>query len=345
MKKTMALVLACLLALSALTACGGTNDQQSSQTPPVANNTSAGSSSASNNTPAGASSVSSPSPSASASPAPNNAPLSPSPASNAPSSNFNASRPITVVTREEGSGTRDAVRDLFDIKDADGKENVTREAIVADSTGVMMTNVANDPYAIGYCSLASLNDTVKALIINGVAATAENVKSGAYEIQRPFYLATMGEATGLALDFIGFILSREGQSAAARRCIPIDDNAPPYSGNAPSGRLVVGGSSSVAPVMADLITAYKAVNPNADIELQESDSSKGMNDTKSGAYDIGMASRAVREAEIADGLVPVFIAIDGIAVIVNAENPITAMTTEQVKNIYNGEIEIWSGVN
>jgi phosphate transport system substrate-binding protein len=272
-----------------------------------------------------------------------NVPLSETTPGN-PAPNFNANSNISVVTREEGSGTRDAVRDLFDIKDADGKENVTPEAIVQDSTGNLMTSVANNPYAIGYCSLASLNDTVKALDIDGVAATSANVKNGSYKIQRPFYLATMGEANGLAKDFIEFILSAEGQQAAIKRCIPIDDNAPAYSGGAPAGRIVVGGSSSVSPVMEDLIAAYKAINPNAEIELQTSDSSKGMSDAKSGAYDIGMASRKLKDTEIDDGLVPIYIAIDGIAVIVNSGNPISAMTSEQVKNIYNGGIANWNGV-
>ncbi|MDR0293854.1 MAG: substrate-binding domain-containing protein [Oscillospiraceae bacterium] len=265
-------------------------------------------------------------------------------ACSSPAGGFDKGTAITVVSREEGSGTRDAVRDLFDVKDADGKENVTEEAITADGTGVMISNVAGNPYAIGYCSVASLNDTVKALTIDGVAATAGNVKNGSYTIQRPFYLATLGEAEGLAKDFIDFILSAEGQAAMVKRCVPIDENAPAYSGGRPSGNLVVGGSSSVTPVMQDLVEAYKAVNPNAAVTIQESDSSKGMNDAKSGAYDIGMASRALKDAEISDGLVPVHIALDGIAVIVHPENPLTALTNEQVRNIYNGEFTKWSGV-
>ena len=260
----------------------------------------------------------------------------------APVASFNGM--ISVVTREEGSGTRDAVRDLFNIKDADGKENVTEEAMVQDSTGSMMTAVAGDPKAIGYCSLASLNETVKALSIEGVDATSANVKNGSYKIQRPFYLATMGEAGGLAKDFIEFILSAEGQTAATKRCIPVDDNAPSYTGSAPSGRIVVGGSSSVSPVMEDLIAAYKKVNPNAEVELQTSDSSKGMSDAKSGAYDIGMASRELKDAEKEDGLIPIFIAIDGIAIIVNSANPMAGLSIEQVRSIYNGEIEDWSDV-
>ena len=320
MKRKLALVLAILLMLSVLTACNGSEAEETFGDNSQTNGTPA------NNTPA------------------NNTTANNQQNQNTPADDFDTSRTVSVVTREEGSGTRDAVRDLFDIKDADGRENVTREAIIADSTGVMMTNVANNPYAIGYCSLASLNDTVKAVSIDGIAATVENVKSGSYAIQRPFYLATLGEAEGLAKDFIDFILSKEGQEATTRRCIPAVDNAPAYSGSRPSGKIVIGGSSSVSPVMEDLIAAYKEINASAEIELQVTDSSNGMNDTKSGAYDIGMASREVREAEVADGLVPVFIAIDGIAVIVNSSNPLEALTADQVKRIYNGEIEKWSDI-
>ena len=345
MKKCLTIILVCILALSVLTACGdksssgqnSTNDMPTNILPandPPVNNLPSNNSPAAGNSPVNDPPVNN---------TPTASPSTQTPAAS-PANSFYTGRLISVVTREEGSGTRDAVRDLFNIKGADGKENVTPEAIVTDSTGVMIITIVGDPYAIGYCSLASLNDSVKALSIDGVAATVENVKNGSYKIQRPFYLATLGEANGLAKDFIDFILSKEGQEAATRRCIPVVENAPPYSGSRPSGRIVVGGSSSVSPVMDDLITAYKAINPNAEIELQVSDSSKGMADAKSGAYDIGMASRALKDAELADGLIPVRIAIDGIAVIVNANNPITALTVEQVRNIYNGEIETWKSV-
>ena len=331
MKKIIAITLACALALTLLTACGKSDSSTAGNESPAAQNSATQSSSSAN--------------------------ASESSSQQAASSQGGASQPaaqaaaltsfkglISVVTREEGSGTRDAVRDLFAIKDADGKENVTEEAMVQDSTGSMMTAVAGDPNAIGYCSLASLNETVKAVSIDGVEATSANVKNGSYKIQRPFYLATMGEASGLAKDFIEFILSAEGQTAATRRCIPVDDAPPKYTGNAPAGRIVVGGSSSVSPVMEDLIKAYKDVNPNAEIELQTSDSSKGMSDAKSGVYDIGMASRELKDAEKEDGLIPIFIAIDGIAVIVNSANPTQNLTVEQVRNIYNGEYEDWSDV-
>ena len=332
MKKIFAIILVCALALTMLAACSEKEDSSAdNQSPPSTQNSSSNQS----NDSATQSNNSSPSQSPAAE-------QSPPTAQAAAISNFSGY--ISVITREEGSGTRDAVRDLFNIKDADGKENVTPEAMVQDSTGNLMTAVAGDPNAIGYCSLASLNDTVKALSIDGVDATSANVKNGSYKIQRPFYLATMGEADGLAKDFIEFILSAEGQTAATKRCIPVDDKAPAYSGSAPAGRIVVGGSSSVSPVMADLIAAYKDVNPNAEIELQESDSSKGMSDAKSGAYDIGMASRELKDSEKEDGLIPVYIAIDGIAVIVNSANPLTGLSVDQVRSIYNGEFEDWADV-
>lgn len=346
MRKIYAAIIACLLALSLLaTACSGQNNGTSSSATSTGDPAAAAAATPPKAAPsqqpqtspaaqfAGSGATSAGDPSA---PPPQDTPaIHPSP-------KFDASRKITVVTREEGSGTRDAVRDLFNIKDADGKENVTPEAVVQDSTGNLMASVANDPYAVGYCSLASLNATVKAVDIDGIAATTANVRNGSYKIQRPFFLATLGEADGLAKDFIEFILSSEGQSAATKRCIPIDDGAPPYAGSAPSGRIVVGGSSSVAPVMEDLIAAYGKINPNAVVELQVSDSSKGMSDAKSGIYDIGMASRKLKDAETGDGLVPIQIAIDGIAVIVNTANPTTSMTSEQVRSIYNGETVRWN---
>jgi len=336
MKKIIAVILVCALGLVMLAGCGKSNDSTAGSGSAAAQNTGTQSSGSENTS--GSSSQPAGSPQSEASQPAAQA------ATQVAATTLGFSGLISVVTREEGSGTRDAVRDLFGIKDADGKENVTEEAMVQDSTGSMMTAVAGDPNAIGYCSLASLNETVKAVSIDGVEATPANVKNGSYKIQRPFYLATMGEASGLAKDFIEFILSAEGQTAATKRCIPVDDSPPKYTGNAPAGRIVVGGSSSVSPVMEDLIKAYKEVNPNAEIELQTSDSSKGMTDAKSGAYDIGMASRELKDAEKDDGLIPIFIAIDGIAVIVNSANPTQNLTIEQVRSIYNGEFEDWSDI-
>ncbi|MCL2083379.1 MAG: substrate-binding domain-containing protein [Oscillospiraceae bacterium] len=254
---------------------------------------------------------------------------------------------ISVVSREDGSGTRGAFIELFGVQETDDDGNktdkTTAEADIADKTAVMMTSVANNPYAIGYISLGSLNDTVKALEIDGAMATVENIKDGSYGIQRPFNIATKGEATGLAKDFIDFILSAEGQEVVAESCIPLDD-MPAYNGGGLSGEITIGGSSSITPLMQSLVEAYEAINTGAKIVIDETDSSAGMTDTISGTCDIGMASRALKDAELEE-LIEIEIATDGIAVIVNRDNPINGLTSEQVKSIYVGELNIWSEIS
>lgn len=254
---------------------------------------------------------------------------------------------ISVVSREDGSGTRGAFIELFGIeeKDADGNkiDNTTEEAIVTNSTSVMMTTVAGNPAAIGYISLGSLNDTVKALKIDGADATVENIKSGSYKVSRPFNIATKGTLSEVAQDFEDYILSAEGQAVIEENgYIAADDAAKPYAGKQPSGKVTVAGSSSVTPVMEKLKEAYAAVNPNAEVEIQESDSTTGMNSTIEGICDIGMASRALKDSEKEAGLTETKIAIDGIAVIVNKENSFDGMTSEAVKGVFTGEITDWS---
>jgi len=261
---------------------------------------------------------------------------------------FDTSKSISVVSREDGSGTRGAFIELLgiEVKADDGtkKDMTTKEAVIADKTDVMMTNIANDTYAIGYISLGSLNDTIKALDIDGVTASAENVKNGTYEIQRPFNIATKGDAPELAKDFIDFILSKEGQDVvAANHYISVNETAAAYSGSKPSGKIVVAGSSSVTPVMEKLKEAYLAVNPNANIEIQMSDSTAGMTAAMNGTCDIGMASRELKDSEKAE-LADIAIALDGIAVIVNKENPLTSLTGDQVKSVYTGEATKWSDI-
>lgn len=265
--------------------------------------------------------------------------------SSAASSTFAASKRINVVSREEGSGTRGAFIELFgvEVRDNSGgkKDMTTKEAVVANQTSVVMTNVARDTYAIGYISLGSLNDTVKAVRIEGIAATSENVKKGSYPIARPFNIATKGKPAGLAKDFIDFILSSSGQAIAAKSYIAVNSNAAAFAGSRPSGKIVVAGSSSVTPVMEKLKEEYLRINPNAAIEIQESDSTAGMTAAIDGTCDIGMASRGLKESELAK-LTPVQIAIDGIAVIVNKANPLTTLTKEQVRLIYMGKTEKWN---
>ncbi len=260
---------------------------------------------------------------------------------------FDLKRQISVVSREDGSGTRGAFIELFgvEVKNEDGskKDMTTKEAIIANKTDVMMTNVAGDTYAVGYISLGSLNDTVKALQIEGVDASAENVKNGSYTVFRPFNIATKGEPTDLAKDFIDFILSKEGQEVVSNGYIAINDNPSQYSGSKPSGKIVVAGSSSVSPVMEKLKEAYEKVNTNATIEIQMSDSTTGMSSTIEGTCDIGMASRDLKDSE-KEQLQNVEIALDGIAVIINKENPMTNITKEQVKQIFTGEVLQWNEI-
>lgn len=257
---------------------------------------------------------------------------------------------INVVSREDGSGTRSAFVELFGIeeKDADGsKVDQTRpDASITNSTAVMMTNVSGDPNAIGYISLGSLDETaVKAVQIEGVAATADNVKKDTYPVSRPFNIVIGEKTSEVAQDFINFILSADGQKVVEdNKYIASAENAKPYNGKKPGGKIVVAGSSSVSPVMEALKEAYLSVNPNADIEIQTSDSTTGINSTKDGICDIGMASRALKDEEASAGLTATVIAIDGIAVIVNNGNPVDNMTKAQVKSIYIGETTDWSAI-
>lgn len=257
---------------------------------------------------------------------------------------------INVISREDGSGTRSAFIELFGIeqKDADGNkvDYTTDDADITNSTSVMMTSVAGNPAAIGYISLGSLNDTVKALEIDGVAASVENVKAGEYRIVRPFNIAARGDVSEAAQAFIDFVMSAEGQAVVEESgYIATVEDAQPFTGSDVGGKMVVGGSSSVTPVMEKLREAYLNVNPNAEIEVQQSDSTAGMTSTIDGVYDIGMASRALKDSELEAGLTPIVIAQDGIAVIVSNENPVSGLTAAQVRAIYMGEVTNWDEVN
>ena len=264
------------------------------------------------------------------------------------SGDFDTSSDITIVSREDGSGTRGAFIELFGIeeKDSDGNkvDNTTEDAQITNSTSVMLTTVAGDDYAIGYVSLGSLDDSVKALKIDGAEATAENIKSGEYKVSRPFNIATKADLDNeVAKDFIDFIMSTEGQAVVEENGYIAVDDVEDYSGSAPSGKAVVGGSSSVSPVMEKLIEAYKDVNPNAEIELQTTDSTTGMTSTIDGSYDIGMASRELKDEEASE-LEATVIATDGIAVIVNKNNTVDDLSVDQVKSIYTGEALSWDDV-
>lgn len=255
---------------------------------------------------------------------------------------------ISVISREDGSGTRGAFIELFGVEeknDAGEKaDNTTVDASVTNNTAVMMSTVAGNPYAIGYISLGSLNDTVKALKIDGAEPTVENIKAGEYKVFRPFNIATKGDVSEAAQDFINYIMSTEGQKVIADNGYITIDDVTDYTSTGAEGKVVVAGSSSVTPVMEKLKEAYEAVNTNAQIEIQTSDSTTGMTSTIDGICDIGMASRELKDSELEAGLTATVIAQDGIAVIVNNENPIEELTSEQVKNIYVGETTVWGDV-
>lgn len=260
---------------------------------------------------------------------------------------FDEKNEIKVISREDGSGTRGAFVELVGIeeKDSEGnkKDRTTKEAIIAKQTDVMMTNVSGDKYSIGYISLGSLNDTVKAIQIDGVEISAENVKNESYPIARPFLVATKGEPTGVAKDFMNFILSKEGQAVVGENYIAVAEDASGFTSDNSSGQITVAGSSSVAPLMEKLKEAYEGLNPNGTIEIQMSDSSAGMTSAIEGTCDIGMSSRELKDSE-KEQLTPTRIATDGIAVIVNKENPTTGLTKDQVRQIFMGEVTEWNEV-
>jgi len=261
---------------------------------------------------------------------------------------FNQDTAITVISREEGSGTRGAFIELFEIeqKNSEGVK-VDRTIATADinsSTGVVLASVAQNMYSIGYISLGSLNDTVKALQVDGADATVENIKSGTYKVSRPFNIAVKEGLSAVAQDFVNYILSKEGQAVVESAGYISALTGDSYSGIKPSGTVTVAGSSSVTPVMEKLKEAYAVLNPNAVIEINQSDSTTGVNSAIEGICDIGMASRTLKESEIEKGVTPTVIAIDGIAIIVNNENPLTGMTKDEVTKIYIGEITSWSEI-
>lgn len=258
--------------------------------------------------------------------------------------NSTAGNPISVVTREDGSGTRGAFVELFGIEDADGNDAITQSAEISNSTSVVMTTVAGNPDAIGYISLGSLDNTVKALEIDGVAATVDNINNGTYKVYRPFNIATKEGLSETAQDFVNFIMSEQGQAIVAEEGYISVENSGSYTPSGKTGTVTVSGSSSVTPVMQVLKEEYEALNPDVTIELQQSDSTTGVNDAIAGTSDIGMASRALKDSELEQGVVGTVIANDGIAVIVNNESTVTGLTSEQVKGIYMGELTNWSEV-
>ena len=260
----------------------------------------------------------------------------------------NGDTAISVVSREDGSGTRSAFVELTGVeeKDKDGNkiDNTTDEAIISNSTEIVMTTVAGNKNAVGYISLGSLNDTVKGVNIDGVEPTADNIVNGKYSLSRPFNIVTKDGLSDVAQDFISFIMSEDGQKIISENGYVEVDNSGAFKSNNAKGKIVIAGSSSVTPVMEKLQEAYKKINRNAEIELQESDSTTGVNAAADGTCDIGMASRALSDEESNKGLKTTSIAMDGIVVIVNTENDITDLTTAQVNDIFRGNVTTWDDV-
>ena len=259
---------------------------------------------------------------------------------------WNKNSSINVLSREDGSGTRGAFIELFGVekKNAQGKkvDYTTDEASITNSTAVMLTTVAGNKYAIGYVSLGSLSSSVKAVKIDGVSATVDNINNGSYKIARPFNVAVRNNLSNVAHDFLNYILSSDGQDIiAANKYIKVPA-ANSYKASGISGKIVVAGSSSVSPVMEKLIEAYKSLNPSVQIELQTSDSTTGVINAIDGTCDIGMASRALKDSEKEKGVREVTIAIDGIAVIINNDNPVESLKKSDVEGIFTGKINSWS---
>ena len=253
----------------------------------------------------------------------------------APAGDFDADQDITVISREDGSGTRGAFIELTGVeeKNADGKkvDNTTEAAAIQSSTNGVMTAVANDETAIGYISLGSLSNDVKAVTVGGVEASAETVKDGSYVLSRPFNIVTNGDATDpVAVDFIAYCLSKDGQAIATDNGYIGEDGAD-FTSAQPEGKIVVGGS-------------YKTVNPNAELELQTTDSTTGVSGALEGTYTIGMASRELKDSEVEGGAKATVLALDGIAVVVNPVNTTDDLTVDQIKGIYTGELTTWADV-
>lgn len=261
---------------------------------------------------------------------------------------FNTSRGITVVSREDGSGTRTAFIEITGVqaRDADGnnRDFTTLDAEIANGTSLVIGSVAGNEYAMGYISLGSLNDNVRAINVNGAAPTSANVQSGAYPLFRTFYVSVQNDLDSATQSFIDFMLSQEGQAVVSGNYIPVSANAPAFAGENPGGTIVVAGSTSVAPLMERLREAYIAINPNVNIEINVQGTSAGIQASINGTAQIGMSSRALNATEL-ESVNAIAIAYDGLAVIVNNANPLADITTEEIRQIFVGELTRWNEIN
>lgn len=258
---------------------------------------------------------------------------------------WNEKSEINVISREDGSGTRGAFIELTGVEQKNRKgekvDMTTEEAIITNNTAVMIMGVNTNLYAIGYISLGSLNDNIKALNIDNVSASVENVKNGTYKFSRPFNIITKGENKPAVQDFINFIMSNEGQNVIEKNNYISVNQGKTFESNMSCEKIVIAGSSSVSPVIEKLKEEYQKINPNVQIDIQTNDSSTGIKAVTQGICDIGMSSRNLKVSESDSGLSSLTIALDGIAVIVNNANPLTNISIENIKKIYTGEILYW----
>lgn len=251
---------------------------------------------------------------------------------------------ISVITREEGSGTRGAFVELLGIVDGDGNDNIVKTAEATNSTSVMMTTVAGNKNAIGYVSLGSLSSDVKAIKVDGAEPTVSNIEAGTYKVARPFNLVYNDDKlSDVAADFVKFIMSSEGQAVVTKKGYISVKTSDSYKSSGLTGTVVLDGSTSVGPLMDAIADEYKKLNPDVKVQIQQTGSSAGINSAIEGVCDIGMSSRELKSSESAK-IKAHKMATDGIAVIVNNSNTVDGLASEQIKSIFLGETTSWNGL-
>lgn len=250
---------------------------------------------------------------------------------------------INVISREAGSGTRDAFTQLTGIKE-NGSDNTAVTSEITSSTFVVIKSVAGDKNAIGYVSLGTLAGDIKALKINGTAPSAENIENGTYPLVRTFNIVDRGDLTAEAQDFVDFVMSAEGREIIEKEgyvAAGEADSPEKSEKDSRKGRIVIAGSTSVAPLMDVLADKYMKYHPKVKIEIQQTGSGAGITSVLAGACDIGISSRELTEEEMAKGARASAIARDGIVVIVNQENETEDMTIDEIRDIFTGRRTVW----
>lgn len=241
---------------------------------------------------------------------------------------------ITVISREEGSGTRDEFENIIGTNSG-GTGNI------ALSTAEVSDIISSDKNAVGYTaySTSELPESVKAVSVNGISPTEENIGSGKYPLCRSYYLAYSGELSAAETDFLAYVMSA-GQAIADEECAAVRKSSS-FLSDKSSGNIKICGSTSMAPLIEKMAEDYKSYNPNISIEINATDSSDGLNSAIRGECDIAMSSRELADYEN-ELLNKKAVARDGIAVIVNAENPVVNLSKEQIKQIYDNNAKKWS---